>query len=239
MNTTVLNCRIDLCDVENALLKVKSALEEKKNFQIITLNPEMISYAQKNKNFLDIINSSDLNIEDGVGLRIALKLRNISLRQIRGIDFTRKLIELAAKEGKRLAILGSKEENLNLACKNILNIYPDLNIVYKRNGYFSSKEDIIKEIKNSNPEILLVGLGSPLQEELIHELKNVLDGCVMIGVGGSLDVFSGVVKESPLIFRRLGLEWLYRTAKEPKRIKRIFPILPLFLIKCIMESNKI
>ena len=81
-----------------------------------------------------------------------------------------------------------------------------------------------------------MGLGSPKQEELIDKLKNVLKGSVMIGVGGSFDVFSGFTKEAPVIYRKLGLEWLYRTIKEPKRFKRIFPALPLFLVQCIMEN---
>ena len=60
----------------------------------------------------------------------------------------------------------------------------------------------------------------------------------MVGVGGSFDVFSGIVKESPEIYRKLGLEWLYRTVKQPERFKRIFPTLPIFLIKCIIDTMK-
>ena len=59
---------------------------------------------------------------------------------------------------------------------------------------------------------------------------------VMIGVGGSFDVFSGNVQEAPVIYRKLGLEWLYRTICQPERFRRIFPALPIFLIKCIMEN---
>ena len=71
---------------------------------------------------------------------------------------------------------------------------------------------------------------------LISKLKNELNGCVMVGVGGSFDVFSGIVKESPKIYQKLGLEWLYRTILQPERFRRIFPVLPIFLIKCIMNS---
>ena len=90
----------------------------------------------------------------------------------------------------------------------------------------------------ARPQILLVGLGSPFQEEFIVKLKQKLDGCVMVGVGGSFDVFSGIVEEAPIIYRKLGLEWLYRTLKQPERFKRIFPLLPMFLIKCIINSKK-
>ena len=59
---------------------------------------------------------------------------------------------------------------------------------------------------------------------------------IFIGVGGSFDVWSGMVKRAPEIYENMGLEWLYRTVKEPSRFKRIFPALPLFLIQVIIET---
>ena len=202
----------------------------------ITINPEMIMNAQKNSAFFDIINNSNLNIPDGVGVKIALKLQGIKQNQIRGVDFARELIKLASQNNYRVAFLGAKEEVIQKACENFLDKYPSLNLVYVRNGYFNNDDEIIAQIKEANPQILLVGLGSPKQEEIILKLKNELQGCAMVGVGGSFDVFSGIVKESPVIFRKLGLEWLYRTILQPERFKRIFPVLPIFLIKCIMST---
>ena len=234
----ILNCRVDLLDENEALELSKKSIEEKKNFHIITINPEMIMNAQKNPAFLEIINSSDLNIIDGVGVKIALKFQGINQNQIRGVDFSRKLIDLASKNNYRAAFLGAKEEVIQKAKENFLKQYPNLNIVYLRNGYFQDDNEIINNIEVSNPQILLVGLGSPKQEEMISKLKDKLHGCVMVGVGGSFDVFSGIVKESPEIYRKLGLEWLYRTLKQPERFKRIFPALPIFLIKCIIDTVK-
>ena len=76
-------------------------------------------------------------------------------------------------------------------------------------------------------------MGSPRQEKFIYNAKNVLMPALMIGIGGSLDVWSGSVKRAPWIFQKLGLEWLYRTVTQPSRLKRIFPALPLFIIKAI------
>ena len=234
----ILNCRVDLLDENEALELSKKSIEEKKNFHIITINPEMIMNAQKNPAFLEIINSSDLNIIDGVGVKIALKFQGINQNQIRGVDFSRKLIDLTSKNNYRVAFLGAKEEVIQKTKENFLKQYPNLNIVYLRNGYFHDDNEIISNIEASNPQILLVGLGSPKQEEMISKLKDKLHGCVMVGVGGSFDVFSGIVKESPEIYRKLGLEWLYRTLKQPERFKRIFPALPIFLIKCIIDTVK-
>ena len=219
-----------------ALEKSKSAITRGDNYQIVTINPEMIMNAQKNKAFFEIITNSDLNIADGIGVKIALKMQRINLSHIRGVDFSRELIKLASENNYRVAFLGAKEEVINLARANFLKQYPSLNFVYVRNGYFEDENQIIKEIKEANPQILLVGLGSPKQEEIISKLKSELNGCVMVGVGGSFDVFSGIVKESPKIYQKLGLEWLYRTILQPERFKRIFPVLPIFLIKCIMST---
>ena len=141
-NTTVLNCRVDLVDEKEAIELVQKSIEEKNNLHIITINPEMIMNAQKNLSFLNIVNSSDLNITDGVGVKMALKLQNINQNQIRGVDFSRKLINLASKNNYRIAFLGAKEEIIQKTKENFLKQYPNLNIVYLRNGYFKNDEEI-------------------------------------------------------------------------------------------------
>ncbi len=234
--TLVLNCPVDLCNSETAFEGLNLALRENRNFHIITINPEMIMNAQKNRGFFEILNNSDLNIPDGVGVKIALRMKGIRQNQIRGVDFSRSLLKMASEMDLRVGFLGAKEEVVIKAKENFLKKLPNLNFCYTRNGYFDSIDDIIEEIKISQPQILLVGLGSPKQEEVIVKLKEVLKGCVFVGVGGSFDVFSGYTKESPLIFQKLGLEWLYRTVLEPKRLKRIFPVLPIFIIKCIINT---
>ncbi|MBR4011637.1 MAG: WecB/TagA/CpsF family glycosyltransferase, partial [Spirochaetaceae bacterium] len=81
--------------------------------------------------------------------------------------------------------------------------------------------------------LTLVALGSPKQEFFIQKAKKHLKNGLLIGVGGSFDVWSGEVKRAPKIYQKLGLEWLYRTISQPQRFKRIFPALPLFLLKVI------
>ncbi len=235
----VLGCRVDIRREEDIFSLAEKTINEGRSFQIITINPEMIMNASKDANFKEIVNKADLNIADGIGVKIALKLKKISNNHIRGVDLARKLVELANNKNYKIAFFGAKQEVIEKTIENFKTKYNNLNIVYYRNGYFDEIEPILDEIAIAKPNILLVGLGSPAQEKVIEKLKEKLNSCVMIGVGGSFDVFSGLTKEAPEIYQKLGLEWLYRTLKEPKRFKRIFPTLPLFLIKCIMDKNNV
>ena len=93
----------------------------------------------------------------------------------------------------------------------------------------------MNDIKIRQPRLVLRALGSPKQEMLIPQAKKLLPDSLFIGVGGSFDVWSGMVKRAPKICQTLCLEWLYRTIKEPQRFKRIFPTLPLFVIRVLKE----
>ena len=81
-----------------------------------------------------------------------------------------------------------------------------------------------------------MALGSPKQEFFIDTARGIIKNAIWIGVGGSFDVWSGIVKRAPVIYRKLGLEWLYRVIDNPKRISRIFPTLPIFLYRVIMNK---
>ncbi len=111
--------------------------------------------------------------------------------------------------------------------------------MYYHNGYFDNDEMIYNELKQHSPKLILAALGSPRQEKFIYSAKSKLNPALMIGIGGSLDVWSGAVKRAPKIFQKLGLEWLYRTACQPSRLKRIFPALPLFLIRVLNYKERL
>ncbi len=237
---SILGFDVDLFSFEDAIQFVHQNLKENKGMQIVTINPEMIAIGRKNDDFGRIINDADLVIPDGVGIKLALKIKGTSQQNIPGIEFSKKLIALCELEGYTIGLLGAKEEVVQKAAKNLRDEHPSLNITYVRNGYFSeADENIIKEeLKAISPKVVFVALGAPKQELLISKIKAEMPETIFIGVGGSFDVWSGMVKRAPEVYQKLGLEWLYRTMKEPARFKRIFPALPLFLIQVIIEALK-
>lgn len=239
MSVELLGFNIDNYSFEEAVLKAKSLIDGGRVAQVITINPEMFDAAEKDSNFANIIREAEMVIPDGVGVKLGLKLKGKNVSRIPGIDFAKRLLKEAAISNIPVAIIGSKEEVITKAVENLKKEISGLNIVYYHNGYFSDDNEIYGELKKSSPKLILVALGSPKQEKFIYGAKKILNPALMVGIGGSLDVWSGTVKRAPKIFRKLGIEWLYRTVTQPSRFKRIFPALPLFLIKVLRYKDKI
>lgn len=237
MSVELFGLNIDTYSFEEAVCQAKNLIDGNKVSQIVTINPEMINYAEVNNDFANIVKEADMVIPDGIGVKIALKLNGHNVERIPGVDFARSLLNEAAACNIPVAIIGAKEEVINKAVKNLQNEINGLNIVYYHNGYFDNDKDIYNTLLEKSPKLILVATGSPRQEYFIYNAKKILNPALMIGIGGSLDVWSGNVKRAPKFIQSLGLEWLYRSVKEPYRFKRIFPALPLFLLKAIMNRS--
>lgn len=203
--------------------------------QIVTINPEMIECANKDLSFKNIINNAEMVVPDGIGVQLGLKILGHNVNRVPGIDLGKALIEKAYNSKKSIALVGAKQEVIDKAVLNLKSEFDGIDIVYYHNGYFQDSTEIKNDLEQASPDLILVALGSPKQEFFIHELKNHLPNSVMIGLGGSFDVWAGQVKRAPVVYRKLGLEWLYRTLSEPQRLKRIFPTLPLFVLKVLKE----
>lgn len=203
--------------------------------QIVTINPEMISEARKNKEFSEIVEHADLVVPDGIGVEIGLRILGHKVRRIPGIELGRALIVKFSDENKTVAFVGAKPEVVESAVKMLRTDIQNLNVVYFHDGYFKDANIIMDSLYQAKPDLVLVALGSPKQEFFIAEMKTRLPNSTFIGLGGSFDVWAGHVERAPEIYQNLGLEWLYRTIKEPKRFKRIFPTLPLFILSVLKE----
>lgn len=203
--------------------------------QIVTINPEMISEARKNKEFSEIVEHADLVVPDGIGVEIGLKILGHKVKRIPGIELGRALIVKFSDENKTVAFVGAKPEVVEAAVKMLRTDIQNLNVVYYHDGYFKDANIIMDSLYQAKPDLVLVALGSPKQEFFIAEMKTRLPNSTFIGLGGSFDVWAGHVERAPEIYQNLGLEWLYRTIKEPKRFKRIFPTLPLFILSVLKE----
>ncbi|MFC1483242.1 WecB/TagA/CpsF family glycosyltransferase [Candidatus Margulisiibacteriota bacterium] len=219
-----LDYKIDIFDDYESLC---STLKKGKT-KIITLNPEMIMAAQKEKSLHDLIQSFDIKINDGSGLTHFMRKKyKEKMSRMTGID----LIEHILKEGvfNKIYLLGAKPKISQKTKEVIVKQYPNVSVVGYHHGYFEEIEEqkIIEDIQQSHANLVLVGLGFPKQEQFITKYYEQLPQS--IGVGGSFDVISGYLKRAPRILHKLHLEWLFRILQEPlKRIKKLFTLLRFY-----------
>ena len=238
----ILGTKICTSPQKKILDTVIRRVENGRQTVIFTPNPQILLKARKSKKYGKILNSSTLNLPDGIGIVIASKLCRSKIKErVGGIDFANSLIRFAEKEGYKIFLLGAKPSVAENAKRNLKKAHPSLLICGTHHGYFkkSGEENdiVIEKIKNSSPDILFVCLGAPAQEEWITKNKDRLPSVkLFIGLGGSLDVFAGNARRAPKFIQIIGLEWLYRTIKEPRRA-RIFWDIPVFLFE-ILKSKK-
>ncbi len=241
--------RIDNVSMGEVINAVEDKIDNKEQYIIYTPNTEIVMMCQKDKEFLNLVNQSDINVPDGIGLIYASKIKNLPLKEkVAGFDLSIEMLDLANKKGLKLYSVGGKPGVAETAMKNIHEKYPNISIAGCHHGYFKGTHlgmngheeelKVVHEINKANPDILFVGFGAKKQEQWIQYNRDKLNASIIIGNGGTIDVIAGNVKRAPEIFINLGLEWLYRLIKEPSRISRQI-VLPVFMIKIFFGNKNI
>lgn len=249
----IFGVRIDELDKKQTQDLLVNYLQSSTQHSIFTPNPEMLVAAYRDGYFRDILNTSDINLCDGRGVEY---VGGGKLTRYPGIDCMLDLCALAETHHKRVYILGTgKRDVLEKTVTTLTQKFPNLHIsgthpgptiTFKKNeGYkylqISSDEHdvILHDIIMAAPDILFVAFGQKKQELWIHEYLHTLPSVrVAIGVGGACEMISGHITRAPFIFRRLGLEWLWRLFQEPHRIRRIFTAVCVFPSLVLFDSIK-
>lgn len=228
----ILSVRIDNVTYDDAMAHVEKFLREPGVHQIATVNPEFVVIAQSNPEFMRVLNSTALNVPDGVGLLWAARRQGTPFcERVAGQDLMDRICALAAERGERIFLLGAREGIAEKAATKLKEKYSRLEIAGCCAGSPSPNEDeaITERINESRARILFVAYGPPKQELWIARnalrLKNV---AVAMGVGGTFDTLAGIVPRAPKWMRDAGFEWTYRLLREPRRIKRQLAI-PYFM----------
>ncbi|MBQ3554120.1 MAG: WecB/TagA/CpsF family glycosyltransferase [Clostridia bacterium] len=243
MNTKidVLGVWVDKVTMDGALERLMEFLEEDAPHAVYTPNSEILMRAYRDEKFRDVLNTAELITPDGIGVVYASKILKDSLSErVGGFDLASRLIEKVSDGSYSLYFFGGKPGVADLAKEKLCETYPDLRVVGTSDGYFDAEKEkrIIADIKEKNPDILFVCLGAPKQEEWIFSHKKELGAKVLMGIGGSLDVFAGVTERAPESFQKMGLEWLYRLAKQPSRIGRMMD-LPKFGLTVLFKGKRV
>ena len=233
MRIDVMGVGFDSLTIDEAVGRAKALMAEHRAAYVVTPNPEIVMACRKNPDAMQAVQNADLVLPDGVGVVYGARILGTPLKtKLPGIDFIQALMEDMAQEGKRVFLLGAKPGVAETAAERLRARYPGLQFVGTQDGYFKDDAPVIEAVNAAQPDLLLVCLGAPKQELWMQRNRSRLHVGLMAGLGGSLDVFAGNVKRAPKAFQKLGLEWLYRLMKEPRRIGRMMK-LPKFLFACI------
>jgi len=216
--------KIDLFGIKFDNLTMEEAVERIKGFVVLPYS-EFVVRAQKNEEFRSILNQADFCLCESRGLWLMAKLLGKKLNQeINGVELIYKISQKSRQFGGQAPVKSQKlflfggTENVVKKTAEILGEC----VVGAENGY-RDFDEIIEKINQVQPDVLLVGLGSPKQEKFIAEnLSKMPSVKLAIGVGGAFDFISGRVKRAPKFTQKIYLEWLWRLIVQPQRINRIF-----------------
>ena len=208
--------------------------------QLVTINPEFLVEAQHNQAFRECLNQADLRVVDGFGLVLAGLLYGRRLRRLTGVQLVERASEGASKKGWRVFLLGGRKGVAEKTCEVLKKRFPGLMVRYYPGSpnileeTEEEREDVLKRINDFKPHFLFVAYGFPAQDLWIYQNRSRLLVGMAAGVGGTFDYLSGQVARAPFWMRRLGLEWVYRFIRAPRRRFRrilkatvVFPLLVL------------
>ena len=230
-SVTLLGMRVDRVTMDGVLALVEGYIHSRKPHHIVTADASMVITAMEDPEFSRIVAVSDLVTPDGAGILWATRRMGTPVpAKVSGVDLSARLIGLSGEKNWNVFLFGAAPGVADAAAAEMKKRYPSANIVGVRDGHFVPEDEpqIVESIRAAKTDILLVALGIPKQEKFIFRNKAAMGVPVCIGVGGTLDVFSGTVKRAPVWMQNLGLEWLYRTASDPKRRIGKLVMLPKF-----------
>ena len=237
----LLNTEIDNISMEEALDRIDAMVQGRKPAYVVTPNLDHIVTIERDAYFREAYAHADLILADGKPLLWIAKARKTPIREkISGSDLFPRLAELAANKGYTMFFLGAGEGIAAQAAEKLKKQYPGLRIAgcYAPPIGFeqdrSAVHEIIQRVQTVNPDILVVGLGTPKQEKFLYRYYKQMGVPVSLGLGASFDFVAGNRKRAPRWMSEHGLEWLYRTLQEPKRlagryIKDAVCILPILI----------
>ncbi|OGE80183.1 MAG: hypothetical protein A2660_02535 [Candidatus Doudnabacteria bacterium RIFCSPHIGHO2_01_FULL_45_18] len=258
MKVDIAGVLIDNITKREALDQIDNFVQSDSPHYIVTPYSEQIIFALQDKEYLQVLNKSSLALPDGIGILWAAKflslkgnwlasvwqiiytgaaiifnptyVRSVIREQIPGNRLAYDLAKLAADNNYSLAFVGGQDNVAAQAAYELKKLYPSVKINLALSGRPFDNQ-IIKEISESNSDILIIAHSPPHQERWIAENLSKLDVKLAIGLGGTFDYLAGKRAVRPDFMHQMGLEWLWRLITQPWRIKRIWNAVPVFIWK--------
>ena len=212
-------------------------LKSRQGAHVVTINAEMTMQARQNRDLANIIQKADLVVPDGSGVVLYLRSQGESINRCPGIELAERVVQIAAEDQKQIFLIGGAPNIVDIVANGWRKKWSNIAIAGMHHGYFDAaiEQQVCEQLQNSQPDLILVGLGVPRQELWIQKYRHLCPNAVWIGVGGSLDVWAGKKNRAPKWMSRNHLEWLYRLYQEPWRWRRMLS-LPHF-VWCVTKES--
>jgi N-acetylglucosaminyldiphosphoundecaprenol N-acetyl-beta-D-mannosaminyltransferase len=238
----VLGVGVDRLTVEGLHAELARLVRRRRGV-VLNANAHCLNLCHEDEGLRGFFAAADVVFCDGAGVRLAARMLGDHLpERITYADWLPRLAALAEERGFSLFFLGARPGVAGEAARRLRASHPDLRIVGVRHGYFDhwarSPENgsVVAEINAARPDVLLVGLGMPLQERWLMENLHGLDVGVALTGGAVFDYASGRLRRGPRLLTDNGLEWLARLIVEPRRLWRRYLLgNPLFLARVIRQ----
>ena len=240
----ILGIGFDPVDLQGAVARIAAFVAGGRPSLAVTANTEMVMTARHDPELARLLAGAALVVADGVGVVWASRyLRRPLPARVPGIELAEALLAEAARRRWRVYLLGGRPGTAEHAAARLRTSYTGLDIAGCAHGYFSPADEprVLESIRTAAPALLLAGLGTPRQERWLARHLAALGVPAGIGIGGSLDVWAGRAQRAPRSMQTFGLEWLYRLAREPRRLRRQLTIphfMALIIIKRAREARR-
>lgn len=247
MNTVnLLGYQIHSVSVSQSIASVFEWIKKRKLHKCVACaNPHSLVVAASDDTFKASLQNADILLADGVGMVWAGKILQLPIKErVAGSDFFLTLSEMAEKSGGlRYFFLGSNSYVLERIRTRLRDDYPSLEICgmysppYKDEFDEHDNEVMINLVNQAKPDVLWVGMTAPKQEKWIYQNRNRLSVPCIAAIGAVFDFYAGTIERPSLFWQRLGLEWLRRLLREPRRLwKRNLISMPIFLLWVFREK---
>ncbi|MBI1886285.1 MAG: WecB/TagA/CpsF family glycosyltransferase [Chloroflexi bacterium] len=248
----ILGVRVDLFSADELRQELKERLAgpETGLCAVTTVNAECLALASQDNAYRETVNRAALNIVDGAGVALVARLRGHRAERVTGADLVVEIAGMCAARGARMFLLGSTQAVADAARQRLQGLHPKLEVETHSPPDLPSHdlppeedEKLFERLLAFRPRVLCVALGMPKQELWIDANRPRLEEAgvrIAVGVGGTLEYLAGAVPRAPALVQRLGLEWLYRLVREPrKRLHRQVTRLPRFLVLASLEALRL
>jgi N-acetylglucosaminyldiphosphoundecaprenol N-acetyl-beta-D-mannosaminyltransferase len=221
----VLGCPVDVLDEAAAVDVLVALVERRRNDPslpgglVVTLNPEMVMRARRDPEFRATLAGAALLVPDGIGVVRALRRRgHPRATRVGGADMLMAYLPEAVRRRHRVALAGAQPGVAAVAGQRLRAQFPGLEIVATDSG--DPDEALARRLKDTQPDMVWAAFGAGAQERFLRSHLAFIGAGAGVGVGGTLDYIAGRVPRAPQRVRDAGLEWAWRLAREPWRLRR-------------------